>query len=223
MPDYFDYDAISSDAATYPASVGYLSGSSLLLIMMGLKELLFRYKWRFGDGFTPLDAASWGEIKAYIQQAEKEVISNMLVGTIVYHSRSTTPQGMLACDGTTYNRVDYPTLYSVIHSSLVIDADTFKVPDMRGRVLVGSGVAASLSVFNSGDVGGEEAHTLIGSEIPSHTHSEITATLAIINGGLEAPANAAVPSVGDTGSYGGDGSHNNMQPYGVWQAAIIAF
>jgi len=51
----------------------------------------------------------------------------------------TAPETWLYCDGSTYGRVFYPALYEVIHPDLIIDADTFSVPDLRVRGLVGAG------------------------------------------------------------------------------------
>jgi microcystin-dependent protein len=79
----------------------------------------------------------------------------------------------------------------------------------QGRVLVG---------LNSGDTdfdtpeetGGEKTHTLTVAEMPAHQH-----TGGITTGGALGIKSA--PDVGttlqDTGSVGGGGAHNNVQPY----------
>jgi microcystin-dependent protein len=61
-----------------------------------------------------------------------------------------------------------------------------------------------------GDTGGAETHTLTTAQMPSHTHS----TTGSSNGGagfylLDGADNGAPQT---TGSTGGDGAHNNVQP-----------
>ena len=73
--------------------------------------------------------------------------SKLPVGTIISYFGLTAPDGFLACDGTTYNRADYPELAQHLvtnFSSLVGDGTTtFKVPDLRGDFLRGTGGSGS--------------------------------------------------------------------------------
>lgn len=98
----------------------------------------------------------------------------------------------------------------------------------QGRVLVSK---ASSGTFGTiGATGGAETHTLTTAETPSHFHSTIDATNSslpgfdgnIVIGGssgagaaLTQRANEYRVSGGNakTGSVGGGGSHNNLQPY----------
>jgi microcystin-dependent protein len=153
-----------------------------------------------------------------------------LAGVILPYVGVDCPSFALPCDGATYNRVDYPVLYAAIETAFIVDADTFTVPDLSGRVPVGQGGGHSVA-----DVGGEESHTLVLSESPSHshsdtghTHTEITATPIAVTIGAGAPVPSAVPGVGVTGvgnasltSAGGDGAHNNMQPYLTVKFCIV--
>jgi hypothetical protein len=77
-----------------------------------------------------------------------------------------------------------------------------------GRVLVG--VGTSDAVFAAGATGGESTHTLITAEMPAHTH-----TAAMNNGGYVDYDDGGGVTVGNatSGSTGGDGAHNNLQPY----------
>ena len=124
---------------------------------------------------------------AYFTSAEGDGVPT---GGIIMWSGSEVPNGWLLCDGTE------------------------GTPDLRDRFVLGWG---SRSI---GDVGGEERHTLTVDEMPSHAHDagSLTARGATGGGGgLE--ASGAVPTsvsvTGNTGSTGGDGSHNNMPPYYV--------
>ncbi|WP_345774084.1 phage tail protein [Paenibacillus sp. H1-7] len=98
---------------------------------------------------------------------------------------------------------------------------TFALPDLRGRVPLHVG-----EQFTHGEMGGEVAHTLILSEMPSHTHPVYGSD---DNAASKTPANnlwakTAVSSYNNsTGDVllsqqavrnaGGSQPHNNMQPY----------
>jgi hypothetical protein len=71
-----------------------------------------------------------------------------------------------------------------------------------------------------GSVGGEGAHRLVIGEIPSHVHPNTSSGVPIDVqsgvGGGGYPAGS--DNAGQTGSTGGDGTHNNMPPFmlGTW-------
>ena len=46
----------------------------------------------------------------------------------------------------------------------------FALPDLRGRVTVGTGTGNGLSVISIGQTGGSETFTMSTSEMPAHTH-----------------------------------------------------
>lgn len=161
-----------------------------------------------------------------------------VIGEIISYAGSTSPTGKwLVCDGTSYLRTDYPDLFAVIGTSYgALDGTHFSVPDLRGRVPIGAGAASGLTSYSIGDNGGEEAHTLITSEIPSHshtdaghTHVEGNAAPAVGAAITGVPVPSAVPTVGVTGagsanilSTGGDGAHENRQPYLAITYLIVA-
>ncbi len=153
------------------------------------------------------------------------------IGTITQYAGITEPSNWLICDGRTLNTNIFSSLFDVIGYSYGGSNDFFKLPDLRRRVPVGFSSFGTFDLI--GDTGGAETHTLITSEIPSHTHFEfsdnqsgsITSNLTNSN----TPAKAAVAftstsnyslnstgasaTVGLTSSTGGGGSHNNLQPY----------
>tara|TARA_R110000824_G_C14906183_1_gene646001 strand:- start:75 stop:647 length:573 start_codon:yes stop_codon:yes gene_type:complete len=84
-----------------------------------------------------------------------------------------------------------------------------------GRVPVGID-GADTDFDTAEETGGSKTHTLTTSEIPSHTHtySEPTSGSAAkgIGGGAANPTAVGRQTV-NSGSTGGGGAHNNLQPY----------
>jgi len=160
------------------------------------------------------------DLKAWLAEWDPTAASgakSLAVGDVVETYRVDLPTGCLWCDGSTYNKVDYPALYDVLDSAFIINADTFKVPDRRNNFALGNGSRAV------GATGGAETHTLVLSEIPAHTH--------IINkgagtGALERvyqPAAFSQSAAGQsTASAGSSGPHNNMPPFVVARFYIVA-
>lgn len=107
---------------------------------------------------------------------------------------------------------------------------TFTIPDLRGYVPAGKddmgGSAANrlnlnttqgVRGYNLGNVGGEQSHTLITSEIPAHVHSLATSSVGAGGGG-----GTILGGVGssNTNSTGSDGTHNNVQPTNIFSYII---
>jgi len=150
--------------------------------------------------------------------------------------------GWLQCDGTLYDAADFFDLYSAIGTTYNTGGEpsgTFRVPNLLGRVRAtinsGSGILPSWADA-AGGIGGEQSHTLVTSEMPSHSHTDTGHThvesVAAPNAttiGAGAPQPTAVPAVGVTGSgnasltnTGGDGAHNNVQPTMALYTYILA-
>lgn len=193
-----------------PIMLGSVSGALL--------PLLDPAQWEAYGAVTPEDAAAAAQ-EMFLRYLEGAVC---MIGMVFAYATTTIPSNMLPCDGTQYVGTDYPQLYAVIDPVFKNAFGQFRVPDLRGRTVIGSGTGVpSLTPRPIGERSGAETVTLTLAQIPAHTHSEITAVSTIINGGVEAPASAAVPGAGTTGSAGGGGSHSNMQPYFVLNYGIV--
>ena len=88
------------------------------------------------------------------------------IGTIISYMGTTAPQDYLACDGTTYNIADYQQLATFFAtqfgSSNFFGGDgvtTFKVPDLRGEFLRGTGTNSHENQGNGANVGGHQDAT----------------------------------------------------------------
>lgn len=138
-------------------------------------------------------------------------------GTIIDHAGGAAPSGYLPCDGAAVNRVTYATLFTQI--GVIWGAGdgvtTFNVPNLNRRTTIGSGGSGTAVIGNTvGSVGGEETHVLSVAEIPAHTHTYDRPTTNA--GGFQGGAQTGAISLNTaTGSTGGGGAHNNMQPAAV--------
>lgn len=136
------------------------------------------------------------------------------IGTIIDHAGGATPAGYLVCDGTAVSRITYAALFAQIGVIWGIGdgINTFNVPNLQRRVTVGAGGAGTVVLGNAvGNVGGEESHTLTIAEMPAHTHTGAKPPGAA---GYVAGADTGGGTI-NTGSTGGGGAHNTMQPSAI--------
>lgn len=199
---------------TLPKSVEFRQ-----LLKGALVDLTQPEKWQEFGSMTAEDAAeAWSSILATVRDMPMHE-----VGSFVYSIREENPANWIPCNGSVLPMADWPELMAVYPAVLknVPTTGQFFVPDLRGRVMVGSGVDAGGFNWPFLSTGGARRVTLTSDQMPAHSHTEITAVAAVINGGLEAPAAAAVPGAGVTGSAGGGQSHENMPPYGVLKIFLV--
>jgi microcystin-dependent protein len=160
----------------------------------------------------------------------------MPTGTILPFAGSTIPSSnvpgaaeqWLFCQGQSLKIADYPRLYAVIGTTYGSGADTFKLPDLRGRVPIGSGTGTGLSDRVLGTKDGAETHELQVNEIPSHSHELLRRSNADdgtydTDNGHQDESSAITSDRATLGTFntynaGGDGEgdtvpHNNMQPF----------
>lgn len=89
------------------------------------------------------------------------------VGSLFQYAGSTAPAGWLLCQGQLLTISSYPSLFNVIGNVYGGNGVTqFALPDLRGRVAIGSGGSYSI-----GSTGGSETCTLTVNEMPAHTHT----------------------------------------------------
>lgn len=137
-------------------------------------------------------------------------------GAYMWYAGTTAPTvyGFLECDGSAISRTTYAELFTVIGTTYGAGdgSTTFNLPSQARRVLVGRGGSGTATLGSTvGSTGGAETHTLTQTEMPAHTHSFSPSTFASQYGAGAVSAGNAL-GASNTGSTGGGGAHNNMQP-----------
>lgn len=198
----FDWPFVQERASDSLPVFAFISPTTQFLALDALGYMHDRWRW------LAMNDADWDDTDSAVSEAEREFMTG-LAGMIFPVVTAEPPAGTLACDGSVYDRVDYPALYAVLDAVFIIDADSFFVPDLRDLTIVGAG-----GFYDPGDEFGQAEHTLTEAEIPPHSHTYVPPT---INIDVEAPgvpdpvaAGIGIPT--STGSTGGGGAHNNLQP-----------
>ena len=133
------------------------------------------------------------------------------------------PKGWALCNGQLLPINQNQALFSLLGTTFGGDGRVnFALPDLRGRTPIHVGSSHTL-----GERGGEQAHTLSISELPTHTHvvqasnSSIGATTLPANSLLTdspsqlyaAPTQLTSLNAGTVANVGGSQAHLNMQPF----------
>jgi microcystin-dependent protein len=162
------------------------------------------------------------------------------LGQIEIFSFGFAPKGWAQCNGQLLPINQNQPLFSLLGTTYGGDGrTTFGLPDMRSRVGIDQGAG-----FTLGQRGGEENHTLIMSEMPSHNHgimadstsgtTETPATNTVLGVGNGASNPGAAFQVlnysngapgttlwsGSLGNNGGSQPHPNLMPYLVLNMCI---
>ncbi len=153
---------------------------------------------------------------------------DMPTGAIIFFAGTTPPDGYLVCDGTAIDRACYAALFAVCGTAFGPGdgSTTFNLPDLGGRTPIGTGQQSGGTAFALADHGGEETHTLVTAEMPAHKHADnghahsvlSCAEFLALTGEEPTCLGQTIPSSTGTGyadiqNTGGDGAHNNLQPY----------
>ncbi|MDF3213139.1 phage tail protein [Mesorhizobium sp. M7A.F.Ca.CA.001.09.2.1] len=131
------------------------------------------------------------------------------------------PKGWALCDGQLLPINQNQALFSLLGTTFGGDGRVnFALPDYRGRMPIHVGSGHTL-----GERGGEQAHTLSISELPTHTHLGMAtntngavpipgnAFLGAVNNAYTQPAQLTSINPGTIANQGGSQAHLNMQPF----------
>lgn len=137
------------------------------------------YKW---EDFR--EAQSLPELEAQIVALQTALakIQRTPLGMVEIWAGSRIPDGYALCEGQQLKQSEYPELYKAIGTTynnaydcngrkLSTTSGYFRLPDLRGRFVVGYNVSDA-DYGSYGKVGGEKKHTLTVDEMPSHAHGQ---------------------------------------------------
>jgi microcystin-dependent protein len=104
-------------------------------------------------------------------------MSQAYIGEIRLFAFNRVPTNWMACMGQLLPISAYSPLFSVIGTTYGGDGQSnFALPNLQGRVAIGMGQGNNLPNYNLGQPGGEETHTLIETEMPTHGHALMSST-----------------------------------------------
>ncbi|WP_316805484.1 phage tail protein [Pedobacter nototheniae] len=93
------------------------------------------------------------------------------VGIIKIFGGNFAPRGWLLCNGQIVSLSQYQALFAIIGTTYGGNGlSTFGLPDLRGRVPIGTGQGVGLPLVNLGEIGGTPSVSLIVNNLPAHNH-----------------------------------------------------
>lgn len=99
-------------------------------------------------------------------------MSDNYIGEIRIFAGNYTPMQWAMCNGQSMNLQQNQALFSLIGTTFGGDGvNTFNLPDLRGRVVMGQGQGTGLTNRVLGQTGGTETVTLTEAQTPAHTHN----------------------------------------------------
>jgi microcystin-dependent protein len=120
-------------------------------------------------------------------------MSQPFLGQIEAFPFSFAPKGWTPCQGQLLPINQNQALFSLLGTTYGGDGrTTFALPDLRGRVALGQGNGAGLTVRGIGQTAGEETHTVLTTETPAHAHALNTAPNAATANNTDTPGTATV-------------------------------
>jgi len=165
-------------------------------------------------------------------------MASPFLGSLMSVAFNFAPRGFVLCNGQIVAINVNQALFSLLGTTFGGDGrTTFGLPNLQSRTPISSGTGPGLSNYPLGQLGGQELHTLIPSEMPAHVHAlsanSATAALPKVTGNSPGVSPSASPIYGAaqglqsmnsaTLAAAGNGQpHENRQPFLVinWVIAM---
>lgn len=156
------------------------------------------------------------------------------IAQIIMFAGNFAPQSWAFCQGQILSIAQNTALFALVGTTYGGNGQTtFALPDLRGRVPVGTGTGPGLSPIVLGQVAGTANTTLLVTNLPAHNHTATTtvgvssanasteepdgSVLATQPNNFYAPANTVSGAMGGVtttiGNTGGGQPFNNYPPY----------
>lgn len=144
-----------------------------------------------------------------------------LIGEVKMFAGNYAPRGWMKCEGQLLSISQYQALFSIIGTYYGGDGrTTFALPDMRGRVAMGTGSGPGLTPTVEGEKKGQETTTITLQNLPAHNHvieSEQKEPVEVMpardpDSGMVTANHPINSSPAQTGNTGNGYPVNNMQP-----------
>lgn len=166
-------------------------------------------------------------------------MSEYYIGQVIMSGFTFPPEGFVTCNGQILPVAQYQALFSLLGNQFGGSTNVnFALPDMRGRTVVGYGQSSDGTMYPVGPGGGTPTVTLTATQLPAHTHAVNASTAAgtvgisghilaassegnVYFGNPDDKSGTLVPLANANGVVGGNGAHNNMQPYQVQNFIIV--
>lgn len=181
-------------------------------------------------GLTPeqtcfLTATMWEEY------AESDAC---MLGAVFPYTTVDPPPNCIPCDGSTFNREDYPRLYANLDPVFIEDEDHFFTPSLTDKFLVGAG-----GTYSVHEAGGANTVTLLNHNLPAHQHILPSHThpydgpaadvlivqgelVPVTVGGTKTLRNTSIQQYEETLPVGGNVAHENRPPYVALKYCMVA-
>ena len=99
-------------------------------------------------------------------------MSNPFLAEIRIFTGNFAPKGWALCDGQLMSISQNTALFSLLGTTYGGDGKSnFALPNLQGSAPLQQGQGPGLSLYDLGQVGGEQTVTLLQSEMPSHSHT----------------------------------------------------
>jgi microcystin-dependent protein len=155
-------------------------------------------------------------------------MSQPYIGQLLLAAFNFAPKGYALCNGNTMAINANQALFSLLGTTYGGNGvQTFALPNLQGRTPVGVG-----NGINYGEMSGEDSHTLLSAEAPTHTHPLMAAASAnatkpagatLAGGGANfftGASSLTAMNLATLASQGGSQSHENRQPFLVMNWCI---
>jgi microcystin-dependent protein len=163
-------------------------------------------------------------MEAVALEREECPVSDPFLGEIKLVPYGFEPRGWAYCDGRELPINQNQALFALLGTNFGGDGrTTFGLPDLRGRVPVGAGAAATGTTYALGETGGDESVKLTVGQLPPHGHAVRASSGAATtkkpasawpaSGGAYAATSDTTMGATMIGRSGSGKAHDNRQPY----------